>query len=188
MLRSEPETGFRSTNWPSHRESALYTCLAGLALLACGAVSGVGPGATNVELTIVGDWRLGVTVRFDDGARTTGTVNIPPPGWLSVNAERYESLPIFEPRNGGWAKGARLRGMLAQECTTPFLLDRGSLVLRLIWNQRLALPMPGWQMWSMLSLLHRQAADQSPEKRVHSQMNLPTLKTSRVTRSRSKFH
>lgn len=37
---------------------------------------------------------------------------------------------MFNPNTGGWVKGAQLRGVRAQETTTPFLLDPTSLVLR----------------------------------------------------------
>ena len=47
-----------------------------------------------------------------------------------VVAEKHDSLPQFNPNTGGWAKGAQLRGVRAQETTTPYLLDPESLVLR----------------------------------------------------------
>ena len=37
---------------------------------------------------------------------------------------------MFNPKAGGWVKGAQLRGVRAQETTTPFLLEPDSLVLR----------------------------------------------------------
>ena len=49
---------------------------------------------------------------------------------MTVTAEKIDSLPLFNPNAGGWAKGAQLRGVRAQETTTPNLLDPESLVLR----------------------------------------------------------
>jgi lysophospholipase L1-like esterase len=49
---------------------------------------------------------------------------------VAVTAERHDSLPLFNPKAGGWLKGAQLHGVQAQETTTPGLLDADSLVLR----------------------------------------------------------
>ncbi len=84
-----------------------------------------------VELTLTGDWQIQVVAMLDNGATLTNAVDVPPPNWLTVTAERHASLPLFNPQAGGWAKGARLQALLAQECTTPHLLQPASLVLRL---------------------------------------------------------
>ncbi len=84
--------------------------------------------ATPAELSLAGDWRVRVTVA--EPRPQTNAVNVPPPAILSVTAEKLDSLPLFNPNTGGWAKGAQLRGVRAQETTTPYLLDPDSLVLR----------------------------------------------------------
>lgn len=83
------------------------------------------------ELSLTGDWQIKVTATLDDGTKQSRTVDVPPTSWHAVTDERHESLPVFNPKAGGWAKGDKLQGVLAQECATPFLLDRASLVLRL---------------------------------------------------------
>ena len=93
----------------------------GLTLNACDA-------ATSAELKLTGDWDVVVSLK-DAGGLTT-TVHVAPPEVLTVVAEKYESLPLFNPRAGGWVKGVQLRGVRAQETTTPHLLDPESLVLR----------------------------------------------------------
>jgi lysophospholipase L1-like esterase len=60
----------------------------------------------------------------------TARIEVAPPTMAVVTFERYASLPVFIPNAGGWLKGARLRGLLAQECTTAYLLDPASLQLR----------------------------------------------------------
>ena len=80
------------------------------------------------ELAIVGDWEVRVTVREPRLIETT--LSVPPPPLISVNAEKFDSLPVFNPKAGGWVKGAQLRGVQAQETTTPYLLETNSLVLR----------------------------------------------------------
>ncbi len=47
-----------------------------------------------------------------------------------VNAERHASIPVFNPKAGGWVKGAQLHGVKAQETTSPHLLDKASLLVR----------------------------------------------------------
>jgi lysophospholipase L1-like esterase len=80
------------------------------------------------EVRLVGDWQVKVTVREPRFVETT--LNVPPPELIAVASEKFDSLPVFNPRAGGWVKGAQLRGVRAQETTTPYLLDTNSLVLR----------------------------------------------------------
>jgi lysophospholipase L1-like esterase len=91
-------------------------------------------GAVPATLRIEGDWTLQVTV--PEGAQAPGAsavstvVRITPPEGVTVTGERHDSLPVFNPRAGGWVKGAQLKGVRAQETTTPFLLDPATLELR----------------------------------------------------------
>jgi hypothetical protein len=83
---------------------------------------------TPADLKLTGAWDVLVTVK--EPRAIAATVHVAPPEIVAVVAERHDSLPQFNPNAGGWAKGAQLRGVRAQETTTPFLLDPGSLVLR----------------------------------------------------------
>ncbi len=80
------------------------------------------------DLKLAGDWDVLVTV--NELRVITTTVHVAQPEIVTVTAEKHDSLPQFNPNAGGWAKGAQLRGVRAQETTTPFLLDPDSLVLR----------------------------------------------------------
>ncbi len=84
----------------------------------------------QAELSITGNWQIEVTATLDDGTKVSAKVDVPPSTWHTVAAERHESLPVFNPHAGGWAKGDRLQAVLAQECATPFLIDPASFVLR----------------------------------------------------------
>lgn len=84
----------------------------------------------RTELAITGDWQMTVTATLDDGTKVSTSIDVPPSTWHTVTAERHESLPAFNPKAGGWAKGDRLQAVVAQECITPFLVDPASLVLR----------------------------------------------------------
>jgi lysophospholipase L1-like esterase len=73
------------------------------------------------RVELAGDWQI----------RVNGTlIAIPPPAWVAVVAERYEPLPVFNPKAGGWVRGAQARGVKAQETTSPYLIDPESFVLR----------------------------------------------------------
>jgi lysophospholipase L1-like esterase len=77
------------------------------------------------EVKITGDWEVTVTV-----AGKSTRLQVPPPAMVEVSAEKYDALPLFNPNTGGWLKGVQLRGVKAQETTTPFLLDPASVSVR----------------------------------------------------------
>ena len=84
--------------------------------------------STPADLKLAGDWDVLVTIK--EPRAIAATVHVTPPQFVAVVAEKHDSLPQFNTNGGGWAKGAQLRGVCAQETTTPFLLDAESLVLR----------------------------------------------------------
>jgi lysophospholipase L1-like esterase len=80
------------------------------------------------EFKLVGDWKVQVTV--GEPKERHATLRVSPPPLITVKAETHTALPVFNPNAGGWAKGARLRGVQTQETTTPHLLDPDSFILR----------------------------------------------------------
>lgn len=48
---------------------------------------------------------------------------------ITVTAERYDALPVFNPEVAGWGRGARLRGVETQETTNRHALEPGSVVV-----------------------------------------------------------
>lgn len=78
------------------------------------------------SFSLSGDWD--VRVSLADG--TSHTVHVAPPVMINVTAERYATLPVFNPKAAGWVKGAQLRGVKAQETTSSNLIDAASLILR----------------------------------------------------------
>lgn len=76
--------------------------------------------------TLAGDW----DVRVAAPGIEPQTVRVTPPVMLTVVAEKYDAVPVFNPKAGGWVKGAQLLGLKAQETTNALLLDGPSLVLR----------------------------------------------------------
>ncbi|MHC1768115.1 MAG: GDSL-type esterase/lipase family protein [Verrucomicrobiia bacterium] len=80
------------------------------------------------EFKLIGDWEVEVTLSEPSFLRAT--VQVAPPAPVIVSAEPYDALPEFNPEAAGWIKGRQLRGVQAQECTTPGLLDPNSFQLR----------------------------------------------------------
>ncbi len=79
----------------------------------------------TADLKITDDWTIQITF----GGKSA-SLHVEPPADTVVTGEKHDSLPLFNPNAGGWVKGAQLRGVRAQETTTPGLLDAGSLVFR----------------------------------------------------------
>jgi lysophospholipase L1-like esterase len=82
----------------------------------------------SAEFKLVGDWKVQVTV--SEPKARAATLRVTPPPLITVKSEKHAALPLLNPNSGGWAKGAQLLGVRAQETTTPNLLDADSFVLR----------------------------------------------------------
>jgi lysophospholipase L1-like esterase len=78
------------------------------------------------SFVISGAWDVRITL--SDGS--SHTIHVPPPKIVNVIAEEYTAIPVFNPKAAGWVKGVQLKGVKAQETTSPKLLDGGSFVLR----------------------------------------------------------
>jgi lysophospholipase L1-like esterase len=84
--------------------------------------------AAPATITVTGDWEVKVSIA--EPRVMEATLQVPKPDLIKVVDEKFDSLPVFNSKAGGWVKGAQLRGVRAQETTTPFLLEPGTLVLR----------------------------------------------------------
>src|SRR5258705_12473459 len=87
-----------------------------------------GLAGTPASFSVAGDWDVRVTV--DEPRSINAIVRVSPPALVTVTAEKHERVPLFNPKAGGWVKGAQLSGVKAQETTTPGLLVADSFVLR----------------------------------------------------------
>jgi lysophospholipase L1-like esterase len=81
------------------------------------------------ELKLTGDWQLQVTLSGQP-LPIVARLSVPRPPLVTVQAEKYASLPEFQPPMAGWRKGAPLLGVKAQECTSTGLFDPASLEVR----------------------------------------------------------
>lgn len=89
-------------------------------------VTGFALAQEPASFTLRGPWEVQVTVP----GGPSQALRVAPPVMLTVVAERHATLPVFNPKAGGWAKGAQLAGVQAQETTSPHLLEAASFVLR----------------------------------------------------------
>jgi hypothetical protein len=97
-----------SWNGSSRVASVSRRWLHAVALFACVGVALAAPAPEPAMLTLSGNWQIKVTARNADGQPVTATLDVTPPGLLTVKAEKLATLPIFNPRAGGWLKGAAL--------------------------------------------------------------------------------
>ncbi len=88
--------------------------------------AGVSVAQEPATFTLTGPWDVAVTVP----GKPAQTVHINPPVMLSVAAEKHDKIPVFNPKAGGWVRGAQLNGVKAQETTSANLLDPASFALR----------------------------------------------------------
>ncbi len=107
------------------------TLLLGMSLLAV-----LGADAAVLPVIVTGPWTLetGAAV-LDLGGKTLeisgpAAFEIAPPTRETVRGEAYAGIPVFNPKAGGWMKGARLKPLIAEECTATGALVPDSLRLK----------------------------------------------------------
>jgi lysophospholipase L1-like esterase len=77
----------------------------------------------TVSLKLTGDW----TFRVEPG---NTELSVDPPDMITVRAEKYDSLPLFNPNGPPYAKATPLNGVRADECSTTGVLQPDSVVVR----------------------------------------------------------
>jgi lysophospholipase L1-like esterase len=88
------------------------------------------------ELEIIGDWKVRVSPgRVKIGAKEaqiarSAILTVSPPARITVRDERYDSLPLFDPKAAPWMQGARLRQLITCETTAPDMLLPETLILK----------------------------------------------------------
>ena len=86
------------------------------------------PASLPAKVELLGDWKVSISVKPASGKEINDAVEIAPPTGVKVEHEKHDGLPDFNPKAwGGWQKGVPLSGVRAQECTTRFALDPGTL-------------------------------------------------------------
>lgn len=86
-------------------------------------LSAMTAGAELVAVT--GPWEVTLNLFSEPDAYA-----VAPPEVRTVKGEEHPQLPVFNPNTGGWVRGARLKALIAQECTVTGSLHPDSVVVR----------------------------------------------------------
>jgi lysophospholipase L1-like esterase len=91
-------------------------------------------------IKVSGDWQIDVamTVKSSSQLATpdnrpselTARLDVSPPVIISVHAERYARVPMYNANDPNWRRGVTLNGVRANECASRGLLDPASLQVR----------------------------------------------------------
>ena len=89
------------------------------------------------SLALTGDWEIRVMLPQSSPGEAkptreiSATLQVAPPTVITVTAEEHAALPLYQAKGrAGWQRGVRLKGVIAQECTTRYLLAPESMELR----------------------------------------------------------
>ena len=82
--------------------------------------------AVPIAWSLRGPWRIRLMLTAH---RRHLEVEVSPAEGLEEVGEAHDALPVFNADAAGWTKGAKLRRLLAQECTTPGLLHPDSVAV-----------------------------------------------------------
>ncbi|WDQ17114.1 SGNH/GDSL hydrolase family protein [Rhodopirellula sp. P2] len=100
-----------------------------IAICCVTSIAAKSPVTTPAEVRLTGAWTVSVTV--PDAQSVAAELKIPGPEIVTVTHEKHDRLPDFDAKTtAGWRKGARLKGVIAAECTVEGLLDPTSVVVR----------------------------------------------------------
>ncbi|WP_145171677.1 SGNH/GDSL hydrolase family protein [Rubripirellula lacrimiformis] len=100
-----------------------------IAICCVTSVTAKSPIAAPAKVQLTGPWTVSVTVPGQQS--DSAELKIPGPEIFTVTHEKFDRLPDFDAKTtSGWRKGARLKGVIAAECTVEGLLDPTSVVVR----------------------------------------------------------
>jgi lysophospholipase L1-like esterase len=106
----------------------------GLNLMMVMAIAGHPDGAARIEVT--GPWQIHVSAGVANvaGRRVKiareATLEVAPAELVTVKDEEYNDLPEFDEHAGGWIRGARAHGLIAEACTALDMLNTKTFTLR----------------------------------------------------------
>jgi lysophospholipase L1-like esterase len=95
----------------------MKTIAAGLML--CAASAWVAPAP---DVTLAGDWQIRV-----EAGGASAVLTVDGPETIRVEAEKIAKLPLYNPNAPQYARGAKLAGVRAEECSVRYALDPESL-------------------------------------------------------------
>ena len=74
------------------------------------------------KVVLASDWKISVATEG-----MVGVLTVDPPEMVTVTAEKFSTLPLYNPKTAQYARGAKLAGVRAEECSTRYALDPDSL-------------------------------------------------------------
>ena len=128
IMESKENTIMESKeNMGIKEKGSVVATLAAMALASfctCGAdAAAYGPARLSVD----GGWTVNVV-----SGDASATLAVDPPRRIAVYDERHDALPVFNPKKAGYARGLRLKGIRACECSVLFALDASSVEVHTI--------------------------------------------------------
>ena len=98
----------------------MKTHVIGLAIC-CAATAWAAPAP---KVVLAADWKISVATEG-----MVGVLAVEPPETVTVAAEKFSTLPLYNPKAAQYARGAKLAGVCAEECSARYALDPDSLKL-----------------------------------------------------------
>ena len=62
--------------------------------------------------------------------KATAVLTVAPPDYVTIKAEKYDHIPLFNPNGPQWRKGLPLDGVKADECSATSALQPDSIIVR----------------------------------------------------------
>lgn len=118
------------------RRSFIKGTIMASAAMTAGAERGEAAVQDRPKIEIVGDWQVRVGAGEWRVGRATVrvahpvTLDVYQPDYVIAEDEKYESLPMFDPKAAPWSRGAKLKQLVTFETTAPDMLVPESLVLK----------------------------------------------------------
>ncbi len=81
--------------------------------------------AAPAEMKVAGEWEVMVAA---DGV--SATLKVDPAEQVNVTDEKIDRLPLYNPKGAEYARGFKLAGVRAEECTVRHAMDPESLIVR----------------------------------------------------------
>ena len=100
-----------------------------------GAARAQSPITARPSVSVVAQWEIqvGAGTVFVEGKKvsvpSTAPITVGQPEEITVTAEEYSALPLFDKQANGWKRGARLKGVITQETSAEGALIPQSVIV-----------------------------------------------------------
>ena len=87
--------------------------------------------AEPAGMSVAGEWQVKVVAGSHSAVLT-----VDPAEQVSVDSEKINALPLYNPKRAQYARGYKLAAIRAKECTVRFAMDPASLVVRTVQSDK----------------------------------------------------